>query len=66
MFLPDGVWEDSLEIMEICLVSYQHLQQLKDVDLNGYCVATDNKKDKFWINLSRNSFGSAGVGQMTL
>ena len=66
MFLPDGVWEDNLGNygnMSCVLSAFTTIK--KDVDLNGYCVATDNKKDKFWVNLSRNSFESAGVGKMT-
>ena len=66
MFLPDGVWEDSLGNygnMSCVLSAYTTIK--KEVDLNGYCMATDNNKDKFWVNLSRNSFEEAGVGKMT-
>tara|TARA_Y200000002_G_C22608033_1_gene632529 strand:+ start:535 stop:1023 length:489 start_codon:yes stop_codon:yes gene_type:complete len=66
MFLPDGVWEDNLGNygnMSCVISAFTTIK--KEVDLNGYCVATDNKKDKFWVNLSRNSFEAAGVGKMT-
>ena len=66
MFLPDGVWEDSLGNygnMSCVVSAFTTIK--KDVDLKGYCEATDNKKDKFWVNLSRNSFESAGVGKIT-
>mgnify|MGYP001380771886 CR=1 FL=1 len=66
MFLPDGVWEDSLGNygnMSCVISAFTTIE--KDVDLNGYCIATDNKRDKFWVNLSRNSFEAAGVGKMT-
>ena len=48
MFLPDGVWEDSLGNygnMSCVLSAFTTIK--KDVDLNGFCIATDNKKDKF-------------------
>ena len=66
MFLPNGVWEDSLGNygnMSCVLSAFTKIK--KEVDLNGYCIAIDNKKDKFWVNLSRNSSEAAGVGKMT-
>ncbi len=65
VLLPDGVWEDSLGNygnMSCVLSAFTNAKQ--DLTLNGYCEATDHKKNKFWVNLSRNSFEEAGVGKM--
>ena len=56
MFLPDGVWEDNLGNygnMSCVLSAFTTIK--KDVDLNGYCIATDNKKDKFYYYISYKS-----------
>tara|TARA_E500000178_G_C16952485_1_gene721960 strand:- start:439 stop:816 length:378 start_codon:yes stop_codon:yes gene_type:complete len=65
MFLPDGVWEDSLGNYGnmSCVVS-AFTNSKKDIELNGYCMASDSNNNKFWVNLSRNSFDKAGVGMM--
>ena len=65
IFLPDGVWEDNLGNYGnmLCVIS-AFTTAKKDIALNGYCEAIDNEKNKFWLNISRNSFEEAGVGYM--
>ena len=41
----------------------QLINSSKEISLDGYCEATDSKKDAFWLSLKRNSFNNAGVGQ---
>ena len=59
-----GVWEDSLGNygMMKCLVS-QFINGNKEITLEGYCEANDNKQGNFWMSLKRNSFNKAGVGK---
>ena len=65
IFLPDGVWEDSLgNYGNMSCVLSAFTTAKKEIDLNGYCEATDSEKNKFWVRLSRNSFEEAGVGRM--
>ena len=65
ILLPDGVWEDSLgNYGNMSCVLSAFTTAKKEIDLNGYCEATDSNKNKFWVNLSRNSFEEAGVGKM--
>ncbi len=65
MLLPDGVWEDSLgNYGNMYCVLSAFTTAKKEIDLNGYCEATDSKKNKFWVRLTRNSFEEAGVGKM--
>ena len=66
IFLPDGVWEDSLGNygnMSCVISAFTNAE--KEINLNGYCEASDGDKNKFWVRLSRNSFEEAGVGKMT-
>ena len=66
IFLPDGVWEDNLgNYGNMSCVLSAFTSATKEIDLNGYCEATDNEKNKFWVRLSRNSFEEAGVGKMS-
>ena len=65
ILLPDGVWEDSLgNYGNMSCVLSAFTTAKKEIDLNGYCEATDSNKNKFWVNLFRNSFEEAGVGKM--
>ena len=65
ILLPDGVWEDSLgNYGNMSCVLSAFTTAKKEIDLNGYCEATDSNKNKFWVNLSRNSFEEAGIGKM--
>ena len=59
-----GVWEDNFGNYGImkCLVS-QFINGNQEITLDGYCEANDNKKNKFWMSLKRQSFNKAGVGK---
>ena len=59
-----GVWEDNIGNYGImkCLVS-QFINATQEINLDGYCEASDHKKKKFWMSLKRQSFNKAGVGK---
>ena len=65
IYNASGVWEDNLGNygMMKCNIA-QHISSSKEISLEGYCEATDSRKDKFWLSLKRNSFNNAGVGEV--
>ena len=64
IYNASGVWEDNLGNygMMKCNIA-QLINSSKEISLDGYCEATDSRKDAFWLSLKRNSFNNAGVGQ---
>ena len=49
IFLPDGVWEGNLGNY-ICMSCVLSALQQKEIDLNGYCEATDSEKINFGLD----------------
>ena len=66
-FTSSGIWEDNVGNYGKmkCVISF-FTDYKQDIELTGYCEATDSNKEKFWTKLQRSSLGiDKGIGKIT-